>query len=316
MEFINQFLFTITGSIITEKWLVISLVAFSVFFLVIALCLLLNHLFDPIKQRMDNLTKTQQSNTQSIPDTVHKLGSYFIIENEKKISYDQERLLHAGYREKNNLAQYYGIKTVLMVTLSAFSFLICRLFFPSLPQQSSLLIIGCALITGFIFPSILLDKLVKKRKRIIRNYFPDVIDQLIVCVESGLGLDSSLQRIANDIALSNETMSYELELINSEIQAGVNRDQAFKNLVARTGVDGIRSLASTLSQSMRFGTSLSDTLRIYADDMRDKRMQNAEEEAAKLAIKMLFPLVLCFFPGIFIIILGPAIISINAAFNL
>jgi len=167
---------------------------------------------------------------------------------------------------------------------------------------------------GFIGPSFILDKKVDERKRVIRNSFPDAVDQLIVCTEAGLGLDAGLQRVARDTALSNETMGYELGLVNAELRGGVDREKALKHLVTRTGVEEIRGLVSALSQSMRFGTSIGDTLRVYAEDLRDKRMQNAEEEAAKLAVKMLFPLAFCFFPGIFIVILGPAVISIQKAF--
>ena len=110
-------------------------------------------------------------------------------------------------------------------------------------------------------------------------------------------------------------MGYELGLVNAELRAGVAREQALKNLVSRTGVEEIRNFASALSQSIRFGTSIGSTLRNFADELRDKRMQGAEEEAAKLAVKMLFPLAFCFFPGIFIVLLGPAVISIYAAFS-
>ncbi len=137
-----------------------------------------------------------------------------------------------------------------------------------------------------------------------------MVDQLIVCTEAGLGLDAGLQRVAKDTFLSNAIMGYELDQVNAELRAGVAREQALKNLVTRTGVEEIRGLVSALSQSMRFGTSIGNTLRVFAEDLRDKRMQRAEEEAAKLAVKMLIPLAFCFFPGIFIVILGPAVISI------
>jgi tight adherence protein C len=185
---------------------------------------------------------------------------------------------------------------------------------PAISSNNLFILIIAGIMAGLIGPSFYLDSKLETRQRIIRNSFPDIVDQLVVCTEAGLGLDAGLQRVSKDAALSNEIMAYEMSLVNAELRAGVSREQALKNLVTRTGVEEIRGLASALSQSMRFGTSIGNTLRVFAEDLRDKRMQRAEEEAAKLAVKMLFPLAFCFFPGIFIVILGPASISIYEAF--
>lgn len=314
MEFISQFFLNITGDIVIGKWLVISMASFAVFALVVALYFLFAGVFDPVKVRLHGIANTKQTQSAYIKDSLSSLGSYFVIKEEEKLSYDRERLLHAGYHDKNSLAHFYGIKIILTLGLPIIAFLICLLFFPSLAPKMLLFVIAAALMIGFIGPSFVLDKQVEKRKRIIRNSFPDAVDQLIVCTEAGLGLDAGLQRVARDTALSNDIMGYELGLVNAELRAGVDREKALKHLVTRTGVEEIRGLVSALSQSMRFGTSIGATLRIFAEDLRDKRMQSAEEQAAKLAVKMLFPLAFCFFPGIFIVILGPAVISIYAAF--
>ena len=313
MNYINQFLLYITGDLVIGKWLVIVLAAFAVFAIVIAFYFLFSGVFDPVRRRLHSVTDTEHQQSTYLKDSVGSLGSYFVIKEEDQLSYDRERLLHAGFHEKNSLAHYYGIKIVLTIGLPIIAFLICSLF-PAVTSKTLLMIVGAALMAGFIGPSFILDKKVDTRKRVIRNSFPDAVDQLIVCTEAGLGLDAGLQRVARDTALSNETMGYELGLVNAELRGGVDREKALKHLVTRTGVEEIRGLVSALSQSMRFGTSIGDTLRVYAEDLRDKRMQNAEEEAAKLAVKMLFPLAFCFFPGIFIVILGPAVISIQKAF--
>jgi len=315
MNYINQFLLYITGDPVIGRWLVILLAAFAVFAIVVALYFLLSGIFDPVKKRLKDVTGSDQLQPGYLKNSLGNLGNYFVIQEEDKLSYDRERLLHAGYQENNSLAHYYGIKIILTIGLPIIAFLICSLF-PAIESKTLLLIVITALMVGFIGPSFVLDKQVAKRKRTIRNSFPDAVDQLIVCTEAGLGLDAGLQRVARDTALSSEIMGYELGLVNAELRAGVDREKALKNLVTRTGVEEIRGLVSALAQSMRFGTSIGDTLRVYAEDLRDKRMQNAEEEAAKLAVKMLFPLAFCFFPGIFIVILGPAVISIYKALNL
>jgi tight adherence protein C len=165
-----------------------------------------------------------------------------------------------------------------------------------------------------MLPSILLDKAVNKRQSAVRNHFPDIIDQLIVCTEAGLGIEAGLQRVAKNIDISSSIMSYELNLIIAELRAGISRQEAFNNLVIRTGVEEIKGFVAALAQSVRFGTNIAATMRVYADDLRDKRMQRAEEAAAKIGVKMMFPLVFCFFPGIFVVILAPAVIIIMKNF--
>jgi tight adherence protein C len=311
---ISQFLLNITGDATLGKWLVIAMAALAAFALVLAGYFLFSGFFDPVKRRLHNVTNTVKPQSTYVKDSVSTLGSHFVVKDEGELSYDRKRLLYAGYHDKESLARYYGIKIVLTLGLPALAFLVCTLI-PGVTSKVLLMAVGAAMMAGFIGPSFILDKQVESRQRTIRNSFPDSIDQLIVCTEAGLGLDSGLQRVARDTALSNEIMGYELSLVNAELRGGVPRERALKNLVARTGVEEIRGLVSAISQSMRFGTSIGDTLRVFAEDLRDKRMQSAEEEAAKLAVKMLFPLAFCFFPGIFIVILGPAVISIYAAFS-
>jgi tight adherence protein C len=151
---------------------------------------------------------------------------------------------------------------------------------------------------------------IERRQREILNGFPDALDLIVACTEAGLGLNAALQRVANDIAVSHPELSSELALVNSEIRAGVERVTALRNLATRTGIEDIRGLVSLLSQSLRFGTGIAETLRIYAHDLRDKRMQRAEEEAAKIGTKMIFPLIFCMFPAFFVVMVGPAVIGV------
>jgi tight adherence protein C len=314
MDQILQFIIGVSGNETTGRWIAIILFGGAAFALVVAIYFLVFGIYNPIRTRLYAITGVKDE-SQFFRSTTAHLGNYFVIRDRvgDKLGYDRQRLLHAGYHEKNSLANYYGIKILLCLGLPLLFFLVCTSLFPSLSSNNLMLIVLGGLMAGFIGPSFYLDSKVNERQRQIRNAFPDAVDQLIVCTEAGLGLDAGLQRVAKDTALSNEVMGYELGLVNAELRAGVARDQALKNLVNRTGVEEIRGLASALAQSMRFGTSIGNTLRVFAEDLRDKRMQRAEEEAAKLAVKMLFPLAFCFFPGIFIVILGPAVISIYAA---
>lgn len=315
-EQLTQFIIGVTGDPVIGRYVVIGLFALSIFALVLAFYFLIFGMYNPIRTRLHAVTGTQQEG-HFFRNTTEQLGGYFVIRDRagEKMSYDRERLLHAGYHKKNSLSHYYGVKILLTLFLPVLVFVVCS-FFPKIQGNVLLLMVVAGFMLGFIGPSFYLDNKVNARQRIIRNSFPDVVDQLIVCTEAGLGLDAGLQRVARDSALSNEEMGYELGLVNAELRAGVDRERALKNLVSRTGVEDIRGLVSALSQSMRFGTSIGDTLRVFADELRDKRMQKAEEEAAKLAVKMLFPLAFCFFPGIFIVILGPAVISIYKALAL
>jgi len=317
MDKIIQFVIGISGDPMIGRWLVIGLFACSVFAVVVALYFLIFGIYNPVRKRLHSISDDQPQ-SRFFRQATEELGSYFVIRGrvDDKLSYDRERLIQAGYHSKNSLPHYFGIKILLTIGLPVLIFVICSVFFPKLASNSLLLFVVSGFLLGFIGPSFYLDSKVTERKRILKNAFPDVIDQLIVCTEAGLGLDAGLQRVARDTLLSNEIMGYELGLVNAELRAGVVREQALKNLVTRTGVEEIRGLTSALAQSMRFGTSIGNTLRIFAEDLRDKRMQNAEEEAAKLAVKMLFPLAFCFFPGIFIVILGPAVISIYATLSL
>ncbi|MGR8980017.1 MAG: type II secretion system F family protein [Gammaproteobacteria bacterium] len=318
MDSIIQFIVGITGDPVAGGWVFMLFSATATFAFVVALFFLIFGIYNPVRSRLRDLSGDPKQQGRFFRSATLQLGNYFVIRERagEKLSYDRERLLHAGFHNKNNLAHYYGIKILLTLFSPLLIFLICLVFFPGLSSNLLLLAVCSGFLFGFIAPSFFLDKKVQKRQRIIRNGFPDAIDQLIVCTEAGLGWDASLQRVARDSALSNEIMGYELGLVNAELRAGVSREQSLKNLVTRTGVEEIRGLAAALTQSMRFGTSMGNTLRVFADDLRDKRMQRAEEEAAKLAVKMLFPLAFCFFPGIFIVILGPAAISIYTKLSL
>jgi tight adherence protein C len=162
---------------------------------------------------------------------------------------------------------------------------------------------------------VFVERRIANRQRQIMRGIPDALDLLVTCTEAGLGLNQALQRVADEIRVGYPELSNELDVVNAEIGAGVDRGQALAGLHARTGLKEIRGLVSMFNQTMRFGTSIADALRTYAEEFRDRRTQAAEEKAAKLGTKMIFPLVLCFFPAFFVVAIGPAGIKIIRAFS-
>jgi tight adherence protein C len=225
-----------------------------------------------------------------------------------------QTLVHAGIRAPNALTGFYAIKTILIILLPGSVLLIAAAF----PHFSTKQVAFAMILTAFLaitLPDAVLENLARKRKRKLRNGFPDALDLLVVCTEAGLGLNQAIDRVAFELSDNYPDLSQELELVNAEIRAGVKREDALRDLAHRTGLEDIRGLVALLTQSMRLGTGVAETLRIYAEEFRDKRMQHAEEVAAKIGTKMIFPLVVCLFPGFFVVILGPAVLRIIKTFG-
>ena len=219
------------------------------------------------------------------------------------------QLIHAGFRSGNAMAAFYGIKTCFGAGL-VLIVLVASQWIPQLSSSSVFFYAMLAAGVGMIGPNIVLRRLVEKRQRRLRNGFPDALDMLVVCVEAGLGLTAAIQRVADELRFSHPELAAELALVNAETRAGVERETALKNLTDRTGLDDVRGLVGLLIQTLRFGTSIADTLRVYSEEFRDKRTQKAEELAAKIGTKLIFPLVFCLFPSFFVVAIGPAVLRI------
>ena len=170
-------------------------------------------------------------------------------------------------------------------------------------------------VVGYMAPGFWMGRLIKRYKKEIRNGLADALDLLIVCVEAGSGLDQAIMKATEELAVSYPALSRELAMITTEVRAGKPRIEAFKNFAARTKVEDVQSLVAVMVQTDRFGTSMSQALRTHADVLRTKRRQRAEEKAAKLGVKLVFPLVLCLFPALYVVTLGPAVIKIMRFFQ-
>jgi len=214
----------------------------------------------------------------------------------------QQRLVTAGYRRREAVVVFFGLRIVIAVVL----FLI---FESPLVGRPSLVLGLAACGAGYILPGFVLGRMATKRQNRIRRGLPDVLDLLVVCVEAGLGLDQALQRVADELGFAHPDLSEELRLINLELRAGKPRADALRNLASRTGLDDISSLVTMLVQTDKFGTSVAQSLRVHADTLRTKRRQRAEEAAAKTGAKMVFPLVICIFPAIWVVTVGSAVIK-------
>ncbi len=214
----------------------------------------------------------------------------------------KERLIFAGYRGPEALTVFFGIRLGLAITLFVLG------TSPFIPRSSLLAGLAGAVL-GYLLPSMALGRMAQRRQHRIRLSLPDALDLLVVSVEAGLGLDQAIQRVGDELAFAHPELSGELRLINLELRAGKGRAEALRNLAERTGVDDLSSLAAMLIQTDKFGTSVARSLRVHSDTLRTKRRQRAEEAAAKTGVKMVFPLVLCIFPAIWVVTIGPAAIK-------
>jgi tight adherence protein C len=226
----------------------------------------------------------------------------------EEMSRQERRLVTAGFRRKDAPVLFYGVKLALAILLligfTATGYL----------SHNPLLYIVLAVLLGAMVPDFWMSRRIKRRKENIQLAIPDALDLTVVCVEAGLGLDQSLMRIGQEIRPIHRDLSDELRLLNLEVNAGKTRAQSLRNLSSRTEVDDLKALVAVLIQTDKFGTSVAQSLRVFSDSLRVKRRQRAEERSAKTTIKMIPPLVFFIMPSIFVVVLGPAIITLVQEF--
>lgn len=260
-----------------------------------------------IDRRLEELTAGRQDDEparprfQSIIGVFKRVGEK-VPRSPKEMGTLRLRLVQAGFRRDEALTIFFGIRV-----LCAISFFLL-LANPILVRPNTILALG-ALALGYVVPGMVLARLAKRRAHRIRLSLADALDLLVVSVEAGLGLDQALTRVGSELAFAHPDLSAELKLINLELRAGKPRAEALRNLADRTGVDDLSSLVTMLIQTDKFGTSVAQSLRVYSETLRTKRRQRAEEAAAKTGVKMVFPLVICIFPSIWVVTIGPAAIK-------
>lgn len=238
-----------------------------------------------------------------IADAVRPLGG-FVPRSTEEMSRQERKLARAGIRSKDAVLVFYGVQAGVALLLLLI-FLIAGLF-----GQNPILYVLLSILGGAAIPDIGLSRRTTRRQASIQNALPDAMDLAVISVEAGLGLDQILLRVGQEFQRVHPVLSQEFRLYNLEMNLGRSRVQAFRNLAERTGVDDLRSLVAILIQTDRFGTSIADALRTFSATLRTRRQQRAEERAAKLPVKMIIPMALFIFPGVGVVILGPAVLSI------
>jgi len=241
------------------------------------------------------------------PDPTLARLSKFVPRSPQEMSRLQRRLARAGYPRYS----------------SAVYFSLAQLILPAIVFLLILAVVGFAngflpaLLAGgfaYVLPGFYIGRKTTQRKKAISNGLPDALDLLTVCVEAGSGLDQAIAKAADELRIAHPPLADELRFIVTETRAGKPRMEAFKNFADRTGVEDVRSLVSMLVQTDRFGTSVGQALRTHAETSRTKRRQRAEERAGKVAVKLVFPLVLCLFPALYVVCFGPVVVAIYRAF--
>jgi tight adherence protein C len=214
----------------------------------------------------------------------------------------QKRLSRAGYREKAFVNIFYSSKVLVPVLFSILATV------TGIYSYSPFFVYSVAAGIGFLAPDLWLTNRVRARQLKLRLGLPEALDLIVICVEAGLSMDKATMRTSEELTLSQPAIADELNLVYLEQRAGRPRGEAWKHVAERTDVDTIRSLASILIQADKFGTSIGKTLRTYSETLRTRRRQDAEEQAAKTTVKLVFPLVLFIFPSLFVVTIGPSMI--------
>lgn len=246
---------------------------------------------------------------------LEKLGQANKPKDQAETSRLRRLLVTAGYRNPQAPIVFMGAKLFLMLVLAGVFLAVSPELLKNKPTTYVMWGLVLSAVAGFYTPQLWLSMAINKRKERIVDGFPDALDLMVVCVEAGLGLDQAIARVGEEIYLGHKDLGDEFRILSLELRAGLTREQALRNLSQRTDVEEIGSLVALLIQTDRFGTSIGQALRVHSDSMRMNRRLKAEELAAKLPVKMMGPLILCIFPALLIVILGPgALLLINKVF--
>ena len=240
-------------------------------------------------------------------EILQKLGSA-VPSSPGDIKLLQKRLLRAGLRSPNALKTMYGLKVALAVTLPVVATLVTSRI--EMDGNNRMLAIAAAAVVGYLGPNQALKSLVKRRQKRVKRALPNALDLMVVCVESGLGLDQAIMQVSKELANAHPEISTEFALLNLELRHGLRRAEALRNLSDRAGVEELKRLVGVLIQADKFGTSIALTLRNQSEYMRITSRQEAETRAAKIGIKLVFPIFFCILPALFVVTVGPVVVRI------
>ncbi len=317
MEYILAFINNLVQNAQTAEWIFYLIAAITGITFAISLTLLFSGIYSPIKSKLHKIGKEgEQEVTNSFNKSLeHNLEKLPFIQKQFMGDKQTKRLLiHAGFHSQNSLKIYNSLKLTLFLLSIGAAVIVNKLF----PDFSMLITVYLfALIVGlsYLLPGLILTYIANSRMDNLRRFFPDALDLLVVCCEAGLGLLEALQRVATELEYAHPELSHELNLVCSKVRVGYSMQEALHEFSERTGLEDIRGLNSVIVQSLKLGTGIADTLRVYADEYRDKRLQEAEEKAAKLGVKMVFPMMFCIWPSFFIVAVGPAVLKVLAVWD-
>ncbi len=258
---------------------------------------------------------SKTANTHKVANVINILSKLSLPEEGWQSSSVRIKFFQAGIRNKNAPQYYFAVKTMLSMVLPLVLALFLYFVQPHIPFAQALLYVLLTAAAGYYVPELLLSFITKKRVERMRNSLPDMIDLMVICTESGMGIDAAIARISREMARNNPDLAQEFYLAVLEMRAGASRLDALRNLALRSRLEDLEDLVSMLVQAAKFGTSLAESLRVHSDMMRSRRTQRAEELAAKVPVKMTVPLALFIFPTLLIVMLGPAVIRVIQAFS-
>lgn len=228
----------------------------------------------------------------------------------EELSRTRKTLLKAGYRTPHVTAVFYGGKALGAIAFFLFFTFMRLTFLKELSYLQTMVFSISASVIGLFVPDLWIYRKISKRREKILEGLPDVLDLLVICMEAGLGLNMAIKRVGEEIELANPVLSEEFNQIHLELMAGSSREDAMKGFASRTELEEVSSLVTLLIQTERFGTSIAQALRVHADALRTRRRQKAEELAAKMTVKMTFPLILFILPALLLVVVGPGIIKV------
>jgi tight adherence protein C len=320
MDYLLGLFNRVVGNEVLARLLFVSVIGLSTVLAVGTLALLVLGLQDPLQRRLALIKRGHLGSAagQEAPSNLQlmleRVGQRFGTVETAQTSATQTLLMHAGYRSPSAVQTYWAVRLLLPLVLVGLSLLALPLI-PKLSLAVGILLVVVAAAVGWLVPAVYVDKRKNARQGRLRVSFPDALDLMVVCVESGLALPMTIERVAEEMAVSHGELAEELALVNAQIRAGIPSTEALKQLAVRTGLEDVQGLVSLLAQSIRFGTSVADTLRIYADEFRDRRTQAAEEMGAKIGTKLIFPLIFCLWPSFFLVAIGPSLIGVLRVFG-
>lgn len=319
--YLFNYLRTELAHLLSMRLFLVCLIGVAAFLFVRGLFATVTWVTDPTRRRLGMIDPTAEGDavtvakwTTRIRSAIRPMARYVMPTSDKELGGMQQRFVRAGWTSADAMPVFYAVK-IALAALFFIAYTAVAHWLPAMGTMRSMFFAAGAAFVGLMLPNFFLNRKVERRQRKLRNAFPDALDLLVVCVESGLGLAAALQRVALELKISGPDLARELERVNAEMQAGMDREVALKSLATRTGLSDVRALVGLLVQTLRFGTSVADTLRMYAEEFRDKRLQSAEEKAATLGTKMIFPMVVCFFPSFFLVAVGPGIIRVLRVFG-